>query len=835
MNGFVVSPTRWLLLLALAVVLTGCKKESNQTNPPPEPSAGLSTVTTPAFQTGPSGKAIVRDMVARYATATSYSDKAVLYLSYQLEGRNIQEPQRWSTHWDNTGRIASQMFNSNITGDGELLSCYVYDIETANLDNQHLVIPYNNQLPINRLFRDSIAKHFLGGYSELPLDETDMISAPKLIPIPISLLTNQARCGWLQSPSVVERLPDQTYDGKSCYVVRCLSDGTTADAWIDQQTKTLVKISLPLKLLAGEVVTTPEITNVVLMAEFHEAVLDGPVADESFAIKPRPDATPVLKYVALPDPFPSELIGEPAPEFNLVDNNAPTKEFRSIGRLHFDGKVTALLWLAGRPSYAAIRKLDRLAAKLPDDKFHLAAVYSDSELKEPGAGNLKLVDELAAATANTSLPVYYDMSLRASTALQIKSIPSIIVLDGDSKVQYAQTIADDTWLDDVKAAINRVAAGDNVAGEMLDEYRRFLDSYHQQLLTVSAVELIGTPETATTAQVSHGQGKGRLKMRLRPEQAWTNATFKRSGNVAVAKDPTNGTPLYFVFDGWRTVVQVDSAGQTKTRMELDLPDGEAANLIRSGTDSTGQPLFVVFSALGKRAYLFDAAWKPVGVYPDNDVEHAGIRDCRLTDLDQDGKSELVVSFNDENGIHLVDPMTATGQKISDSVASSVTALADDIVISGQGKIGMLKTGLTSVEDTELQFRRVASLGSSHLCGLGMTDDGQWNAVGFDSTLQRVWTLSIGAQFFETEIEPIAVTNSQSGEVIWAIADIDDSIHLVSGNGKWLGDFQSDSRLGGIALSTHGSQTNLVVSNESGVVCWNLNLITNPMRPVSTRK
>ena len=213
----------------------------------------------------------------------------------------------------------------------------------------------------------------------------------------------------------------------------------------------------------------------------------------------------------------------------------------------------------------------------------------------------------------------------------------------------------------------------------------------------------------------------------------------------------------------------------------------------------------------------------------------------MADVNGDGETELIVAFDDELGIHVVDPETGKGDQASKAVASSLVALGPEVVIAGQGKIGMLKTGLTNVEETELDFQRVISLGTKHLCGLGVTGTGNWNAVGFDTKLKRVWTLSVGSQFFETDLEPVAVTQTGSGsnsEILWAIADTDDIIHLVSGSGKWLGDFQSESPLHGLALESRNGNTNLIVCNEAGIECWNLNLESNsgvPARPASSPK
>ena len=537
MNGF---KFKFLFCLSLIGLMSsiGCKEtQTNQANPAASESASTANA-EPAFQSGPDAESILRDVIARYANAKTYQDEAVLSLSYELHGRSIQEPQRWSTKWAADGRLATQLFNGTVRCDNGLLSCYVYDIETANIDNQHLLIPFDRQLPINLLFRDSIAKHFLGGYSELPLDESDLLAAPKLVPPPISLLTNQARNGWLQGPTQVERLPDESLDGNACFVLRCLSEGMTSDVWIDQQTFGLVQISLPLKLLAGEVVTSPEISNVVLVANFTNAVFDEPIENSEFTLKPRADATPVLKYVSMPETIPSELIGQTAPEFQLIGQDR-----KPVGRLEFDGKPTALLWLAGKQSLEGFRQLDKLANSMGSDKFNFAAVYSDSELKSPGSTSV-VMDDLADVIEATSIPAFYDPALTASTALKVKTIPSVIVLDGNSKVHFAKSLADKNWLKDIKAAMQRVAAGDDISAEMTREYQLFLDSYHQQLLTVSARSLI--QNNPTSSLVSTPQNKTRTvanNIRIRPEKSWANGDFKQPGNLVVVSHFEKRLPL----------------------------------------------------------------------------------------------------------------------------------------------------------------------------------------------------------------------------------------------------------------------------------------------------
>lgn len=836
-----------LILSVLVILVTSCNKSdqptqaNSKTLPQPKPGQFLDPIQI-ENQSGPNGAAIIRDLVSRYDSATSYSDQAVLYLTYLLHGQRIQEPQPWATIYQETPRdgqrLAAQLFNAEVRTQRNLLSCYVYDIGSANLDNQQLLIPYQKQLPISQLYRDPIAKHFVGGYSELPLDETDLISMPKLIPAPISLLTSQTRNGWLQNPSRVQRLADETVDDKKCYVVRCESQGVTADVWIDQQSQLLVQMSLPLTLLAREITSSPEqVTDVVLLAKFHDAQLNSAVNEDAFRIASHSDATPVRKFVQLPESLPSELIGETVKDFTLIDLKGEKRE-----RLYFDGKVTAFMWLAGKTSYPAMVKFNELASGFSKDKFQLAALYSNGQLA-PSNSQPTPEPTLARIIKQNNCTAFYDPQLQTSVALGVKAIPSIVVMDGDSRIQFARTL-DKNWQRDVKAAIERVAEGEDVASEMKNEYVRYLDSYHQQLATVSAADLIGRirPGVAQVSTTKNVSG-----IRIQPEKIWVNNKFKKAGNLIPLSNPEpTGTPqaVYAVFDGWRTVVELDGNGKTIRRAELKLPVNEAANLIRTGQTADGEKFFAVYATLGERVYLFNNNWQPMAMYPTSEDEHEGVRDCQLTDLDNDGVSELVVAFDKESGVHLVDPKTGRGQQVSKVHAHSLVSLGNEVVVAGEGKIGALKAGLTNVDETELEFRRVASAGSEQLCGLGVTTTGTWNAVGFDAELRRVWTLSVGSQFFETQLEPIAVTqfgkpNSKesNAQTLWAIADTDNVVHLVSGSGKWLGDFQSQSQLHGLTLDSRDGNTFLTLSNETGVECWNLNLETpsSPMRPVSSKR
>ncbi len=259
----------WTFCWALGcVLLAGCDPSTSKgpgtTRSGVDNSSNLNPQDSP-FSDGLDGLTLLRNLTTRYALAQSYRDQGVLQLSYTLHEKPIVEPHPFTTCWERGNRLSSRLFQAHVQSDGKLLSCYVFDINTANLDEQQLFLPVESELPVSRLFEDSIVRHYLGGYADLPLDETDKTQQPQLIPPPLCLLVGQLSFGWIQDPQIAKRLPDQLLDGRRCYVVRSQFKQMTADIWIDQETKLIRQVSMPLKIMDRQVLTSGEIKDVELL------------------------------------------------------------------------------------------------------------------------------------------------------------------------------------------------------------------------------------------------------------------------------------------------------------------------------------------------------------------------------------------------------------------------------------------------------------------------------------------------------------------------------------------------------------------------------------------
>ena len=814
----------WLCLPLLFALVCGCQPSDSTNTAGGDSSSAMSTTANdgvPADQ-------ILTLMKAVYANADSYIDNGKLLLSYRKDGLLTEEPQRWSTAWSADGKLAMEVFGGHIKADGQRLSCYIYDIDSANLDGQRMVVPYQTSglPPVETVFRDPIARVFLGGYSELPLNEVDRSLREKLIPAPLSLLTGALPCIWLDNPSGVERLPDETLGQHECYVIRSLAAGLGCDIWIDKSTGLLVQMSLPLKLLDPQVMAAPNITDLRMLARFEDAEINAAIDPEKFQLQARKNSTPVRSFVTLPSALPAESIGQTLTQFRLTQPDG-----KIVDQLHFDGKPTALLWLGGLNSYSAIKQLNALANELQATDFNFGVVYSDSELAGAPSQPHLVTPELTAAMASSDLPMFYDPRLAASEQLAIRDLPLIVLMDGNSRVQFASSVGEDQWASNLQAAMKRVAAGDDLADEMLAEYQRFMTRYKTAIASVDASGLLPRHLSSTTSVANTAAGRA-LPLPIRKadpafvaRRQWVSRDFKQPGNISVSVGSQNRIT---VLDGLRTITELDANGKTVSSTELELPEGIGVSRIRSTLDGRRH---VLFSPLDRQVFVFDAAWRPDPAYTrmTNQV-NAAITDVCLLEDDPDN-AYLIVATKGSGALSVsLDGTFQSVGRVDDLDAESIvlSGRMATFVQNGQLLSRPFEAGAKAVAVAPSQrFNRVSGLSrTSEDAVFGTAFDGdQWQTVCFDSNMKPRWESPIGSQLFESLIDPIALlqsvaeTGSQQADL--AVATTQDAVHLFSSTGGWLADVKVSETPAGVALTKLDGKTCLLVSVGSVVECWAL--------------
>lgn len=791
----------FLLVLSAAIFgFSGCGPTNTSQSSQPNGATPESQLTA---------QQILDRMKSAYASANSYSDKAVLYLTYRTaEGRPMQEPMPWSVSFEKSAeRFDGRFYDSVVKYDGSILGCQVFDIESENQDNQLLLIR-SDGLPMDQMLSDPIARHFVGGFSELPLRKGSGALVESFLPPTIQLLSNQVDFPWITQPQSIERLEDQLIEGIVCFHVQTTFKNKPCEIWIEQETGLIHQILFPNEVFQADQKMSL-IRDLKIVGRFHQCKFNQASNAEDFQIVPPVGASLVTQFVKLPDPFPSELIGETVPDFNL---KAPSGE--SVSHRDFAGKPTVLLWIAGYGAEDGIVKLDTVKKQV-GESINFGVVYSDAEMQDPSGSNYQLeasfVEKLK--PFNLRIPFYCDQHLNVSSQLQIKAIPSVVIFDENLRIQYAKPLSGDNWPTEINNAIVRVNRGDDLAQEMIDEYGKFYANYQAALRQHE----FQTNRPSLSAQNASTQVQSRQKA----ADIWTNDSLLQPGNLVAGT--TGGRTRIAVLDGYRTVVLLDESGKQILRKQLELPDNQAVTRLRVSTHGD-RFVFAAFSKLGSQVHWFDENLNPVGAFPAKVEEQVKIEDCCF---EESGGSPKLIVATDNAGLYRVDLATSNAERLAD-------AGANEICVSSAGVAGS-KDGapfFTARPDLSPDLFRgwyfsdiayAVNRSNNHatqFCGTAATENGNWQAIGLDSDFNIQWKLEIGEMNFQNDIEPVAFAAKQN---IWLIADSNQGVSVITGDGQIDYRKRIDGHVQGISVLPGGQSLRFVYTSGNEIKCCEINL------------
>lgn len=751
------------------------------------------------------GPEIFAEIIRQYKTADSYSDQAMLYLNYRIDGRLIQEPQPWAICWSRDDGLSARLFNAQIQFDGQRMSCFVFDIDTANLDGQQWVARSSEAAEIDRLLKDPIGQHFMCGYSELPLDEAEKSLPTFIVPPTLYLCGGSQSSGWLHQPSTIQRLPDHTLDGIPCYVLQLPSSSGQYELYVNQQSGLIEQLNLPIRFLDPRVRTAEEIEDIKLFARFHDAQLNATVDPTSFRVERRDQAKVVGQFVSIPEPFPSDWIGKELPTLPLRNPDGSTWANSELA-----GQTTALCWFAN--DVGALEQFVQLSESASQSDQTFYAVYSDTDLSRPGDENSGLSEDLQRILPETSPGAQwlYDPQLTATQQLDLSTIPMIVVVGPKGKLQYVQGLTEADWPNQVNAAMRRIEQGEDVASEMRREYQNYRRQYDEQLAANDQTALFAEIQDPTTTPDAEPSAILFSKKEI-------SDPLTSGGNFA------SGEEHLYVLDGFQTIAAVGVPGGKVTRkIGLELPETQGINRLRALTTENGKNWFAGFSMLGRTAFLFDDNWETIFQYPPATTSHGGISDVQLIDVGAD-RPHLRVGFVGQQGIHQVDTTTGETMVLCQEPTRSMSAEPVSLYVSGD-ELRRLRDG--STVDETYQYRAVVGDARIQLA-LGKNLSNQWHLVAFSPAGEKLWDRPLGNQAFETDLENVSLSAHQN----WlAIADIDNRVELIDFSGVRLGEHTFDQPIHGLTVCNTSTGNQLAVSFADHVELWQLDAA--PVRSVS---
>ena len=114
----------------------------------------------------------------------------------------------------------------------------------------------------------------------------------------------------------------------------------------------------------------------------------------------------------------------------------------------------------------------------------------------------------------------------------------------------------------------------------------------------------------------------------------------------------------------------------------------------------------------------------------------------------------------------------------------------------------------------LKVNRLLASPSSGLlaCATALDHQGEWVAIGINRQLEVAWTQAIGPQEFDRQIQPIASLALDADHSVWAFASSDDTIAIVSDDGRIMDWLQWPAPVQGLVLAKLNGKTCAIVSD-----------------------
>ena len=772
---------------------------------------------------GKSASQIFAAMQDAYRQTRTYSDQGFVRFTYRHNGELKHEQQPFATRWDTSNRrYSGRVCSTGIQCDGKLLSCSIYDVDTENFKNQQLIIPVepNSGPPIAQLLNDPFALGFLSGSEDLTLIPPRIETGMYLMPPALALLSGQVSSPWLTNSAALKRLPDETLKptGTQCYVLQTAPSSSVRDAatvWIHKRTNLIKQIKYPQSIVISRVLTNPQFADFELLASFPDQRVDQPLPADQFSVKLNKNASPVRKFIRLPDALPAESIGRSASSARFWDRNGQPIQLKDV-----NSKITTVAWIGDDRNVGLVDQLAQFKKASPPE-LGFYAVYTGMLAESPANNGAPKPIRALRDKERLGIPLLFDDG-SVLTDLQVKPLPALLVLDETGKVQFAQSMADPAWNVNLQSALQRVARGDAIAEEMLDQYVKHYKDYGDEIEKFNARNFFASATPPTVSDLPRRQLDSSVKL-MPPNKKWQQNNFSRPGNITVLPQQMRrqfGGAHYATFDGAQTVKFLDDRGRIVDQKSLAIENNPAIRVLRY--HQSGPGWFAGFERMGQQVHIFDAQMKLAGSFPDAEQKHAGILDCQPV---PGAAGQFLISFNGNSGVYLFDVNTGEPKKVSDQIASVIAISVGNrnrTVAVVDGQAFDLQHG-DLVSNVEHIHQLIPAAGNGGDFGatvrLGPT---QWAAIGLSDQLKQTWKVDLKSQLTQTPVEPIAVAQNSAGETFWAVVDDQSTVCLISGRGTWLGDWKSGSPIRGLAVSTSGKEIDLIVSNEDGVVAWALN-------------
>ncbi len=791
------------------VASAGCGSDNGSTRPASKDGKPNAATSNPSGEPAP--VLLLSRMIGAYQSANAYSDSAVLQLREKQADGWAEQTADFSVAFQRPNRLLLKAYQATVSCDGSELTALILDPPSRNLDGQVIVRPAPPTLTLQDLYEE--------GENVDPVLAEALSGELGVIPITLNLLlADQPLVELLKPTPAMSRLPDKEIDSHPCARVQVETKSGDLVFWIDTCTSALRRLEYPAAKVTGTALENGNLPEVQLVADFVDAQLAPDLADNRFTGEIPASAKKVRYFVVPPPPLPTKLLGEKVKDFWFSDLQGDR-----VGSRDLAGKIALLAWYQEHPACEAIlRQLQTVfEGRTDDDRLAFRAVSVD----KPNRSHRDLQKILN--RWGVTIPAIRDVAPVGPDVFGIEDAPTVIVLDADGIVQFAEVGANPQLAEILPGLIDRLLRGEPIADDILADHRQREQTYIDQLdLAMSQQPTTVVP--LAEPQLAEPSGCEQLKLR----SLWRSAELAAPGNIVAIEDDSQAV-RFLVLDGWQSVAEFDAKGELVKKHHLPLPSQGAISRLRTLVDGRDRRWFVGFEVHGRRAYLFDENWELVTTYPGADERHEGLADVQLVDLAGDGAVQLIVGFQGIVGVHGVslEGTRSWGCRKVSSVTSvgvswpDVVGARQLLVASERGRI--LPINRFGIDYPEVRVGRWSLHGlfaakfpspvSTAYCGMSFGNDGPV-AVGINREMDDVWSYPLPAGVFRTQIEPVASAPLLSDEAgCWVFAAADGTVHFVAEDGGFADYLALGRHVTGLTATRIGEKSVLVLAGEKGPV------------------
>lgn len=413
-------------------------------------------------------------LIARYRSAKSYCDRAVVRMTYRVADREEHDTVPLSVHYIAPDQLTLEAYSTQLMWRGGTLRAFVESPQVNRLDRQLLLRSFKRpQIEVAKLYQDPLLRHFATAGPAGPAPQIEL------------LFGETPLAGFFADGVRLDFVDDAEMNGQPCRRLTIEAEGSKYVLWIDRHDAILRRVELPSISLphmghnisaSGAAQQQTGAKELTLSIELIDAVIDGPSVPFADRL-PRSELVTVDTLTVPPPPLASALLGRQAAPFRLtcLTNHSGDESAFEVTERGSDREHTILLWVANHSgSRLAIEEFAAFADRLPSE------VRRTSRFVVVQAETLR-ADAVRRAKQHPSIGWTTDEEAIGRDRFMIEQAPALCVLGETGTVHWLQSPVGPEMTATLDGLLRDRLAGIDVGTMLREQYQTDLDTYRRLL------------------------------------------------------------------------------------------------------------------------------------------------------------------------------------------------------------------------------------------------------------------------------------------------------------------------------------------------------------------